>query len=113
MNNENFAQFKAHIAGEITHTLPTKRHHEIGNPLIGRIKEFSHFVHDRYGMQETVIVELESGESVSAILNAYLKEGIARQDAQVNDFIFIDLLGKEFSKNGNCFNKFNLVIQKA
>ena len=117
MNNENrnekITQFTANVVGEMTPTLPTKRHHEIGKPLIGIIKKFSSFVHDRYGKQETVIVELESGELVSAILNGYLQEGIVRQDAQVNDFIFIDLLGKEFSKNGNCFNKFNLVIQKA
>ena len=113
MNNEKITQFTANVTGKMTPTLPTKRHHEIGKPLIGIIKAFSSFVHDRYGKQETVIVELESGEVVSAILNGYLQEGIVRQNAQVNDFIFIDLLGKEFSKNGNCFNKFNLVIQKA
>ena len=113
MNNENFAQFKANFADGTALALPRYWKFEINKPLIGIIRAFSHFEHNRYGKQATVIVELESGELVSAILNGYLKEGVVRQDAQVNDFIFINFLGKEYSNNGNFFKKYNMVIQKA
>ena len=112
MNNNVYARLKAIAAGERANPLPTIWTHEVNKPLIGRIKGFSRFQHDRYGMQETVIVELESGELVSAILNAYLIDGFSRQGAEVNDFLLIELLGKDYSKSGNCFNKFNLVIEK-
>ena len=114
MTNDIYASLKAIAAGEeIAQTLPAIWKHEVNRPLIGRIKGFSSFLYDPIGKQETVIVELESGELVSAILNAYLSEGMRRQSGEINDLVLIDLLGKEFSNNGNCFNKFNLVIQKV
>jgi hypothetical protein len=111
MNNDIFARVKAIAAGEMAQ--PANWVHEIDKPLIGRIKGFSSFHHDRYGMQETVIVETESGELVSAILNDYLIEGMRRQRAEVNDLVFIEKLGQDNSKNGNCFNKYVLVIDKV
>jgi len=35
------------------------------------------------------------------------------QNAQINDLVLIQLMGKEVSFYGNSFNKFNLVVQKA
>jgi hypothetical protein len=66
--NDKFAALMAISTGEATAPLPAIWTHEINKPLIGTIKGFSRFQHDRYGMQETVIVELESSELVSAIL---------------------------------------------
>jgi len=91
MSHNKFAKLKAIAAGEMAHPLPAIWVHEINKPLIGRIKGFSSFHHDRFGMQETVIVELESGELVSAILNGYLIDGFRRQDAEVNDFLLIGM----------------------
>ena len=65
---DKFAELKAIARGETAAPIPTIWHHEVGHPLIGIIRGFSRFQHDRFGMQETVIVELESGELVSAIL---------------------------------------------
>lgn len=113
MNNDIYAQLKAIAASAKTHASPSNWTHEINKPLIGRIKRFSSFIHDRYGMQETVIVELESGDWVSAILSDYLIEGMRRQRAEIDDFILIQLLGTDLSNHGNYFNKFNLVIQKV
>ena len=112
MNNNVYARLKAIAAGERAHPLPTIWVHEINKPLIGRIREFNRFQHDRYGMQETVIVELETGELVSAILNDYLIEGMRRQRAEIDDFVLIQLLGTDLSNHGNRFNKFTLVIEK-
>ena len=93
--------------------MPTLWTHEINNPLIGRIKGFSQFQHNQYGTQQTVIVERDTGELVYAILTPYLLEGMRLQNAQINDLVLIQLMGKEVSFYGNSFNKFNLVVQKA
>lgn len=113
MNDDIFTKLKSIAAGGMAHPLPTIWTHEIDNPLIGRIKGFSRFQHDKYGIQETVIVELESGELVSAILNDYLIEGMRRQRAEIEDFVLIQLMGKDLSNQGHRFNIFNLVIHKA
>lgn len=110
---DKFAALKAIATGEATAPLPTIWAHEVNKPLIGTIKGFSRFQHDRYGMQETVIVELESGELVSAILNPYLIDGMRRQNAEENDLVLIQLICKDISAHGNTFNKFNLVVQKT
>lgn len=111
---DKFAHLKAIAAGEsVESSLPDIWKHEVGNPLIGTIKRFSNFEHDRYGTQETVIVELESGEQVSAILNGYLSNGMQIKHAEVGDLILIQLLGKEKGTNGSTFNKFNLVVEKT
>lgn len=113
-NNDKFAKLKAIATGEPEElSLPEIWKHEVGNPLIGIIRGFSSFEHDRFGLQETVIVELESGQRVSAILNNYLSTGMQIQHAEVGDLVLIQLLGKEKGVNGSIFNKFNLVIQKA
>ncbi len=112
MNNNIFATLKTIAAGGMPRPLPTIWNHEMDKPLIGRIKEFSSFQHNKYGKQETVIVELESGELVSAILNEYLLEGMRRQRAEVNDFLLIQLQGTDLSNHGNRFKIFNLVIRK-
>ena len=112
--NDKFAKLKAIAAGEATApSFPSIWTHEIDKPLIGTIKEFSQFEHDRYGTQETVIVELESGERVSAILNSYLSTGMHIQHAEVNDSVLIQLLGKERNSHGTTFNKFSLVVEKT
>jgi len=113
MNENRFARLKAIAAGENTApSLPAIWTHDIGTPLLGIIKGFSQFEHDQYGTQDTVIVERESGELVSAILNNYLRNGMQIQQAEVGDLILIQLLGKERSNNGSMFNKFTLVIDK-
>ena len=112
---DKFAHLKAIAAGESpseSSSLPEIWKHEVGNPLMGIIRGFSSFEHDRFGLQETVIVELESGQLVSAILNNYLSTGMQIQHAEVGDLVLIQLLGKERSANGSIFNRFNLVIQK-
>lgn len=110
---DKFAKLKVIAKGDATAPLPSIWTHEINKPLIGTIKGFSSFQHDRYGQQETVIVELESGELVSAILTSYLIYGMRLQNAEVNDLVLIQLMGKELSHHGNAFNKFNLVVQKT
>ena len=93
-------------------TFPTFWKYAVNKPLIGRISDFDSFEHDLYGKQETVIVELKSGELVSAILNDYLINGMRCQNGAIGDLIRIDFQGKERSKNGKTFNKFNMIIQK-
>ncbi len=109
----NFSESRAISTGKVNSQFPTFWNHEVNKPLIGTIKGFNNFHHDSYGQQETVIVELKSGEMVSAILNAYLITGMRMQNAAVNDSIFIELLGKDRSNNGNVFNRFNLVVTKT
>jgi hypothetical protein len=108
-----FSELKAISNGEVNSQNLIFWNHEINKPIIGTIKGFSNFQHDRYGQQETVIVELESGELVSAILTAYLSSGMRMQNASVNDLVLIQLLGKDRINNGNVFNKFNLVVRKT
>lgn len=111
---DQFSHLKAIAAGEsFESALPEIWKHEIDKPLIGTIRGFSSFEHDRYGRQDTVIVELESGQHVSAILTHYLNNGIQMKHAEVGDLILIQLLGKEKSANGAFYNKFNLVIEKT
>ena len=114
---DKFAHLKAIAAGETETATEASRvpeiwKHEVGNPLIGIIRGFSSFEHDRFGLQETVIVELESGKRVSAILNNYLSNGMQMKHAEAGDLVLIQLLGKEKGTNGSVFNKFNLVIEK-
>jgi hypothetical protein len=110
---DRFAELRAISNGAATSMRPIFWQHEVDKPLIGTIKDFSNFQHDRFGQQNTVIVELESGELVSAILTDYLSLGMQMQNAAVNDLVLIQLLGKHKSNNGNTFNKYNLVVRKA
>jgi hypothetical protein len=112
---DKYAELRAIVSGEAQATtpIPAKWSYEIDRPLLGTIKGFSSFHHDRFGLQETVIVESESGELVSAILNQYLQNGMRIQKAEVNDLILIQFLGKELSVHNNTINKYNLVVQKA
>jgi hypothetical protein len=110
---DRFSELRAISNGAVTSQCPTFWNHEVNRPLIGTIRGFSSFQHDRYGQQETVLVELESGELVSAILSAYLSSGMRMQNAAVNDLVLIQLLGKDRINNGNTFNKYNLVVRKA
>jgi len=113
MNEDKFARLKAIAAGEkAAPSLPAIWRHEVDTPLLGTIKEFSQFEHNRYGTQDTVIVERESGELVSAILNGYLSTGMQIQQAEVGDLVLIQLQGKERSNNGSMFNKFTLIVDK-
>lgn len=112
---DKFAHLKAIAAGEPVEntSLPEIWKHEVDHPLMGTIKGFSSFEHDRFGLQETVIVELEDGRRVSAILNNYLSNGMQMKHAEPGDLVLIQLLGKEKGTNGSIFNKFNLVIEKS
>lgn len=107
---------KAVAAGYIKDsTLPsTIRYwtHEPNQPLIGTIIRFDEFEHPRYGKQQTVIVERDNSEVVSAILPPYLQRGMAMQDGEIGDLVFIEKEGQEQSKYGKTFNKFKLVIDK-
>ncbi|WNB74102.1 hypothetical protein [Methylomonas koyamae] len=114
--NDKFARLKAIASGQsapvVESSFPEIWKHEVGKPLIGIILGFSSFEHERFGLQETVIVELENGQRVSAILNNYLSNGMQIQCAEPGDLVSIRLLGKEKSTNGSVYNKFELVVQK-
>ncbi|MDO9106714.1 MAG: hypothetical protein Q7U57_17345 [Methylovulum sp.] len=116
-NDENgkdkFAKLKAMAAGELTVQQPIHWHHEEHKPLIGTIKGFGEFIHDRYGLQKTIIVERENGEVVSAFMNAYIANGMERSHAQPGDRVLIQLLGKAKSQDGNQYNQFLVYVEKA
>ena len=112
MNEDKFARLEAIAAGEAHQDFPSKWTYDVKKPLIGTIKGFSSFEHNRFGKQETVIVELRSGEMVSAILNGYLSEGMKMQRAEVDDRILIKYLGKDTSRHGNSHNRYKLYIEK-
>jgi hypothetical protein len=86
--------------------------HEPFKPLIGEILDFGSFEHPQYGLQETVIVEREDGERVSAILTDYLQKGFQMQNAEIGDLVLIEKQGQAKSKYGKFYNKFVLVIDK-
>ena len=114
--NSKYDRLKAIASGQLQDTAfnstITFWKYALNHPLIGTIKGFGGFHHANFGSQETVIVELESGEMVSAILNPYLSEGMRMRNAQVDDLIYLDFLGKENGKYGKSFNKYNLIIDK-
>lgn len=115
-HKDKFAHLKAIASGQApAPTLSSDIRfwaHEPENPLIGTILGFDSFEHQAYGTQDTVIVECEDGEVVSAILTPYLQKGMAIQHGEIGDAILIEKLGQERSKNGKIFNKFLLVIDK-
>jgi hypothetical protein len=115
-NDDKFAHLKAIAAGDIpAPTLSSDIRfwtHEPNNPLIGTILGFDKFEHPSYGKQETVIVERENGEVVSAILTNYLQTGMSMQNGEIGDLILIEKQGQERSKHGKIFNKFRLVVDK-
>lgn len=86
--------------------------YEKGNDLEGRIIAFDSFEHNLYGMQNTVIVQHDSGKLYSAFLNPYLKTGMQLQNAEVNDRVKIQFQGQERSSSGHSFNKFRLEVTK-
>jgi hypothetical protein len=114
--NDRFAHLKGIASGKVTAPALSSAikfwTHEPEQPLIGSIVGFSHFEHERYGTQATVLVERETGEVVSAILTGYLQRGIEIQDGAVGDLILIVKQGQACSKYGNMYNKFQLVIDK-
>ncbi|WP_404357058.1 hypothetical protein [Methylotuvimicrobium sp. KM1] len=111
-NQDKFAKLKAIAAGEVSAEQPKHWQHEVGKPLIGTILGFSEFHHDRYGPQKTVIVKLENGDIVSAIMNNYVANGMVQQNAQPGDLVLIQLLGKARSPHGNEYNQFQLYVEK-
>lgn len=115
-NNDKFAHLKAIASGEAqAPTLSSDVRywtHEPYQPLIGTILSFGEFEHAAYGTQQTVIVEREDGEVVSAILTPYLQNGMEMQRGDIGDSILIVKQGQERSKYGKTFNKFQLVIEK-
>ncbi len=110
---DKFAHLKAIAAGEVSTEQPIPWQHEVNNPLIGTIKGFGEFHHDRYGPQKTVIVERENGEVVSAFMNTYISNGMERSNAQPGDLVLIQLIGKGKSQDGNQYNQFQLYVEKA
>lgn len=115
-HNDKFAYLKAIASGEAQ--APSLSSdisfwtHEPFVPLIGTILSFGEFEHATYGIQQTVIVEREDGEVVSAILTDYLQKGMEIQGGDIGDLVLIEKQGQERSKNGKTFNKFQLVIEK-
>jgi hypothetical protein len=112
-DNDRFAKLKAMATSEVTVQQPIHWQHEEHKPLIGTIKGFGEFHHDRYGLQKTVIVERENGEVVSAFMNVYIANGMERSHAQTGDLVLILLLGKAKSQDGNQFNQFQVHVEKA
>ena len=115
--NNKFAHLKAIAAGELSAPALSSEvkfwSHEPHNPLIGMILGFDEFDHQQYGKQQTIIVERENGEVVSAILTPYLQNGMSMQSGEIGDLVLIEKLGQERSKFGKVFNKFRMVIDKA
>ena len=115
-NDDKFSYLKKVATGEIQAPLMSSDAkfwtHEPFNPLIGKIIGFNSFEHPQYGRQETVIVERENGEVVSAILTNYLQTGMVLQNGDVGDLVLIEKQGQERSKYGKTFNKFLFVVQK-
>jgi len=110
---DKFAKLKAIAAGEAPTQQLIPWQHEVNNPLIGTIKGFGEFQHERYGPQRTVIVERENGEVVSAFRNTYIANGMEQQNAQPGDLVLIQLLGKAKSQHGNQYNEFQLHVEKS
>lgn len=81
--------------------------------VIGKILEKNNFVHDKFGVQHTILLEKKTGDKVSVILNSYLKNGLEFQNAAIGDFIRIYYHGKSQSPSGSTFNKFELDVVKA
>ena len=115
-NTDKFAHLNAISAGKIPAPALASDirfwTHERYQPLIGTILGFDSFEHERYGKQQTVIVERESGEVVSAILTKYLENGMAIQDGQIGDLVLIEKKDQKRSKNGMTYNEFQFVVQK-
>jgi hypothetical protein len=116
INNDKFARLKAIAEGR---ELPPNTSSELihwnhipHQPLIGTIRGFDEFEHPQFGRQETVIVERENGEMVSAILTEYLQKGMMIQNGEIGDDVLILKQNQERSKNGKIFNRFLMVIDK-
>jgi len=67
--NDRFANLKGIASGKVTSPALSSAikfwTHEPEQPLIGSIVGFSQFEHERYGTQQTVLVERETGDVVS------------------------------------------------
>jgi len=115
--SDKFAHLKAIAAGELSAPALSSDvkfwSHEPHNPLIGTILGFDQFDHGQYGTQQTIIVERENGEVVSAILTPYLQNGMSIQNGEIGDLVLIEKLGQERSKFGKVFNKFRMVVDKV
>jgi len=116
-HSDRFAHLKAIAAGELSAPALSSEvkfwSHDPHNPLIGAILGFDQFDHGQYGTQQTIIVERENGEVVSAILTPYLQNGMSIQNGEIGDLVLIEKLGQERSKFGKVFNKFRMVIDKV
>jgi hypothetical protein len=78
--------------------------------ILGTIVGFNTFPSQLYNREEhTIVVELESGELISAFLNSYLQNAMQIHDAQVGDSILIAFFGKQ---NGERFNRYQVVVKK-
>ena len=86
---------------------------EVEPTVIGKILERNNFVHEKFGMQDTILLEKKTGEKVSVILNQYLKNAMDLQNAALNDYVRIDYKGKTQSLSGSTFNKFEVDVVKA
>ena len=115
--SDKFAHLKEIAAGELSAPALSSEvkfwSHEPHNPLIGMILGFDEFDHQQYGKQQTIIVERENGEVVSAILTPYLQNGMSMQNGEIGDLVLIEKLGQERSKFGKVFNKFRMVVDKV
>ena len=86
--------------------------YEVNKPLIGTIAEFGEFTHKEYGLLDTIIIERETGELVSAILTKSLNMLLKAQKGTIGDKILIVKRGEDMSPAGKTYNKFQLVIDK-
>lgn len=117
VESDRFAHLKAIAAGELSAPALSSDvkfwSHAPHKPLIGTILGFDQFDHGQYGTQQTIIVERENGEVVSAILTPYLQNGMSIQNGEIGDLVLIEKLGQERSKFGKVFNKFRMVVDKV
>ncbi len=111
-DNDKFAKLRALASGQAPEiTAPDVRfwNFEKDGDVMGTITGFNSFTLPVYGEQHTVIVQLESGEVISAFLNDYLQKGMDLKQAAVGDLVLIQFFGKP---PGERYNRYYLVIQK-
>ena len=114
---DRFASLKAIASGQAPFPVSSSgapkprfwKFEDDGN-ILGTIVGFNTFPSQLYNREEhTIVVELESGELISAFLNSYLQNAMQIHDAQVGDSILIVFFGRQ---NGERFNRYQVVVIK-
>jgi hypothetical protein len=81
-----------------------------GDCIAGAIVGHSSFVHQVYGVQDTILLETLEGV-FSVILSKYLRSVLAAQGAVQGDLVAIKFCGQEKGKHG-FFNRYNVILER-